>query len=123
MALTITQTKRNSVSGSKITAYVNVTFDNSYPAGGEAFDATIYGVGTPDSVDIRLVGPQATKIELRYDATNKKLQAYGSTTEASGAEVQAPAAVGAGGLALLELANASALLATLVTEITITGGR
>lgn len=123
MALTITQTKRNSVSGSKITSYVNVTFDNSYPAGGEAFDATTYGVGTPDSVDIRCTTPLASNVVIRYDATNKKLQAYGSTTEASGAEVAAPAAVGAGGMALLELANTSALLAGLVTEITITGGR
>ena len=39
MALTITRSKRNSVDGSRITAYRTVAFDNSYPAGGEAFDA------------------------------------------------------------------------------------
>ena len=123
MALTITQTKRNSVSGSKITSFVNVTFDNSYPAGGEAFDATTYGVGTPDSVDIRVVGPSGNHIHIQYDSTNKKLQAYGSSTEASGSAVNGGAAVIAGGMALLELANASALLSGLVTEVTITGGR
>ena len=45
MALTITKTKRNSVSGSKITAYMSVTFDVSYPAGGEAFDGDAVDVG------------------------------------------------------------------------------
>ena len=53
MALTITKTKRNSVSGSKITAYMSVTFDVSYPAGGEAFDANAEsGLGNIDEVRI-----------------------------------------------------------------------
>jgi len=125
MALTITQSKRNNVVGSRITSFVNVTFDNSYPTGGEEFDATAY-VGTPDSVDI-IVKTIPNKgiggLLLRYDYANKKIMAFASSTEASGNAVDKPTAAAAGGLALIQLANNSSDLDGATAEIIITGGR
>ena len=125
MALTITQSKRNNVVGSRITAFVNVTFDNSYPTGGEEFDATAY-IGKPDSVDI-IVKTIPNKgiggLLLRYDYANKKIMAFASSTEASGNAVTKNDAQAAGGLALIEIANASNALQDATAEIIITGGR
>lgn len=123
MALTITHTKRNSVSGSKITTYVQVAFDNNYPVGGEPFDATSYGVSVIDEVRITTKSAGAGVKVFHYDATNKKIQAFGTTTQASGDAVAAGDANFAGGLTLIELANTSALLAGDIIDIAITGGR
>lgn len=124
MALTITKTKRNSVSGSKITAYLQVTFDNSYPTGGEAFDANAQsGLGNIDELRMTAAEPTDVAVTFAYDATNKKLLAYGSTTKASGDAVDAGAATLAGGEVLLELANASAVLNNYKLDIAISGSR
>ena len=125
MALTITQTKRNNVIGTKIQAFVNVTFDNSYQLGGEEFDANAY-VGDVDTVDINVKA--APNIDLggvllRYDYTTKTIKAFASSTQASGDEVTKGDAAIAGGLALIELADTSADLQGLIAEIVITGGR
>lgn len=124
MALTITKTKRNSVSGSKITAYLQVTFDNSYPTGGEAFDANAQsGLGNIDEIRMTAAEPTDVSMTFAYDATNKKILAYGSTTKASGDAVDAGAATLAGGEVLLELANASAVLNNYKLDIAISGSR
>ena len=125
MALTITQSKRNNVIGTKIQAFVNVTFDNSYPTGGEAFDATAY-VGDVDTVDINV--KESPNIDLagvllRYDYADKTIKAFASSTEASGNPVTKNDAAAAGGLTLIEIANNSAQLQDIVAEIVITGGR
>ena len=125
MALTITQTKRNNVIGTKIQAFVNVTFDNSYPLGGEAFDANAY-VGDVDTVDINVkVSPSIDLggVLLRYDYTTKAIKAFASSTEASGNAVTKGDAATAGGLFLIEIADGSAELADIEAEIVITGGR
>jgi len=75
MGLTVTQSKRNSVAGSKVTAFVTVAFDDNYPTGGELFDATSY-IKNPDSVLI--TNDAALGYIVRYDATNKKLKAFES---------------------------------------------
>lgn len=125
MALTITQTKRNNVIGTKIQAFVNVTFDNSYPLGGEEFDANAY-VGDVDTVDINVkVSPNIDigGVLLRYDYITKTIKAFASSTEASGNQVTKGNAALAGGLPLIELADGSAQLQDLSAEIVITGGR
>ena len=125
MALTITQTKRNNVIGTKIQAFVNVAFDNSYPAGGESFDANAY-VGDVDTVDINVkVSPNIDLggVLLRYDYTTKTIKAFASSTEASGNAVTKNAAQAAGGLTLIEIADTSAQLQDIEAEIVITGGR
>ena len=125
MALTITQTKRNNVIGTKIQSFVNVTFDNSYPTGGEEFDANAF-VGDVDTVDINVKEAPNTDIGgvlLRYDYTTKTIKAFASSTQASGDPVSKGDATTAGGLALIELADTNADLDGLVAEIVITGGR
>lgn len=124
MALTITKTKRNSVSGSKITAYMQVEFDNNYPAGGEAFDANAEsGLGNIDEVRMTTNTQGAGMHTFQYDAANKKILAFGSTTEASGDAVAAPAAIAAGGLTLLELGNTSDKLDGYKIDVAISGSR
>jgi len=125
MALTITQTKRNNVIGTKIQAFVNVTFDNSYPLGGEVFDANAY-VGDVDTVDINVkVSPNIDLggVLLRYDYTTKTIKAFASSTQASGNSVTKGDAAIAGGLSFIEIADTSAQLQDMEAEIVITGGR
>jgi len=86
MALTITRSKRNSVDGSRITAYRTVAFDNSYPAGGEPFDANAQ-CGLKGVEEVRIGAGLPAGFTVRYDYANKKLQLFGESTEASGAEV------------------------------------
>ena len=116
MALTVSNTKRNSVSGSKITAYVNVVFDASYPTGGEAFDATTY-IANPDSVLV--TGMDSAGHIVRYDATNKKLKVY----ESGHAALDGNAALANAAQApLVECANTTNL-SLLGVELIITGSR
>tara|TARA_R110002110_G_scaffold35277_8_gene119324 strand:- start:6235 stop:6588 length:354 start_codon:yes stop_codon:yes gene_type:complete len=116
MALTVSNTKRNSVSGSKITAYVTVAFDASYPTGGEAFDATTY-IANPDSILVS--GMDSAGHIVRYDETNKKLKVYQSGHAAlDGAAAIANAAAAP----LVEVANTTDL-ALLGVELIITGSR
>ena len=52
-------------------AIVQVDFDDSYPTGGESFDATAY-ITNPVAV---IVLPQSGYV-FEYDASNKKIKAY-----------------------------------------------
>ena len=51
MALSVTQKGRDNVIGTRKMIVLDITFDNSYPTGGEALDLTNY-VGTIESVTI-----------------------------------------------------------------------
>ena len=73
MAVTVTQSKRNSVAGSKVTAYVSIVFDNEYPNGGEPFDATSY-IKVPDSVIV--TKDSNVGYIIKYDYTQKKLKVF-----------------------------------------------
>tara|TARA_R110000851_G_scaffold220568_3_gene373385 strand:- start:46374 stop:46754 length:381 start_codon:yes stop_codon:yes gene_type:complete len=123
MTTTVSHTKRNSVAGSKITAFVRLTFGTGYPANGEPFDATAYGVGQIDEVRITTVGVPQGNFVFAYEQADKKIKAFGSTTEASGAAVSEGAAIGAGAKGLIELANNSAALDGFQVDIAISGGR
>lgn len=123
MTTTSTQTKRNSVSGSKITAYVELTFGTAYPANGEPFDATAFGVGVIDEVRITVPAVAAGLYVFTYIAADKKVRAFGSTTQATGAAVSEGDGDLAGGMQLKELAHNSGLLDGLKLDIAITGGR
>ena len=113
MALTVTQSKRNSVAGSKVTAFVTVTFDDDYPAGGELFDATAY-VKTPDSVLI--TNDSATGYIIKYDPTNKKLKVFNTAASDQTPTADITAA------ALAEV-TAATDLQTLTCDLVISGGR
>lgn len=119
MALTVSNTKRNSVSGSKITAYVTVAFDASYPTGGEPFDATTY-IANPDSILVS--GMDSAGHIVRYDETNKKLKVYESGNALNDQTPTADIPANALQAPLVECANTTDL-ALLGVELIITGSR
>lgn len=92
MALTVSVVRRNVVGSQKV-VIADVTFDNSYPTGGEAFTPADVDPGestssTFDFVDIHQ--NDATVADYRlvaYDHTNAKLMVI--TTLSSGANAQA----------------------------------
>lgn len=102
MALTVEQLGRTNVTGNRLTVALKITFDSSYPTGGEALDLTTY-VSNIETVGIEVSGGYV----FQYDRSNKKVLAYEA---------------GADGAALDEVANATNLSST-VTYVTVTGGR
>jgi hypothetical protein len=119
MALTLAQSKRNNVTGTKVTSYVTVTFDNSYPTGGELFDATAY-VGTPD--EVRIASDSALGYIVRYDATNKKLKVFESGNAVNDQTPTADLTLNVLQSPLAEVANTTDLSA-LAVDLIISGGR
>jgi hypothetical protein len=71
MALTVTQKGRDNVIGTRKMIVLDITFDDSYPTGGEALDLTTY-VGTIESVMIEQKGGY----QFEYDRTNKKVKVF-----------------------------------------------
>jgi len=102
MALTVEQLGRTNVTGNRLTVALKITFDDSYPTGGEALDLTAY-VENIETVGIEVSGGYV----FQYDRTNKKVLAYEA---------------GADGAALDEVANATNL-STVITYVSVTGGR
>lgn len=102
MALTVEQLGRTNVTGNRLTVALKITFDSSYPTGGEALDLTEY-VSNIDTANIEVSGGYV----FAYDRTNKKVLAYEA---------------GADGTALDEVANATNL-SSVVTYVSVTGGR
>ena len=102
MALTVEQLGRTNVTGNRLTVALKITFDSSYPTGGEPLDLTTY-VENIETVGIEVSGGYV----FQYDRTNKKVLAYEA---------------GADGAALDEVTNATNL-STVVTYVSVTGGR
>jgi len=109
MALTVSQTRRNSVSGNRITTFLTATFDNSYagPAG-EALDLTNY-VPRIDMVNIE----QKDGYTVAYDSTVGALKVYWQTDPADGGGANIP---------LVDV-DPTTDLSTLTVNISVTGGR
>ena len=78
MAITVTQPQRNDISGSRITAFLDVQLDNSYPTGGYALDLNSY-VNNIDTISIHVVPDDG---------------AFGAINESLVVEYQPAAAVG-----------------------------
>jgi hypothetical protein len=94
MALTIAIVNRN-VSGAQKQVIADVTFDNSYPTGGEAFAPSDVDPGESSSSAFHFVVigmndvTLADQREVDYDYTNKKLMVKTAiTTEATNASDQ-----------------------------------
>lgn len=92
MALTVGTADRK-VPGAEFVSIVDITFDDNYPAGGEAVTAATFGLNTirtvlpsvavdPDTVD--------NAVFVVFDATNSKLLAF--TADADGGLVECAAA-------------------------------
>jgi|9_EtaG_2_1085328.scaffolds.fasta_scaffold42688_3 hypothetical protein len=74
MALTVTQKGRTNVIGSRQMVTLDITFDSSYPTGGESLDLEDY-VGT---IDMVMCETSNEGHSIFYDRTNKKLKAFGT---------------------------------------------
>ena len=85
MGLTIVQDGRAEVSGSTSKVHLTVTFDSSYPTGGEAFDADDYGFGR--MVSISIANKASNGFVASYDAANKKMMLF----QSGPGDAQAPA--------------------------------
>ena len=102
MALTVSIDHRT-VEGNLRVIYATITFDTSYPTGGEALDpVTDLGVTSL----IRMEIAPAAGYVFEYDYTNNKVKVYG----------QEPTSATTGVIALSEVANATNL-STVSTKI------
>lgn len=75
MALTVAQVGRSTVFGNKKVTVADITFDSSYPTGGEDLNPSALGLAFVDF----LVADGANGYNMVYDYANSKLKAYGST--------------------------------------------
>ena len=126
MALTVTQKGRDNVIGTRKMIVLDITFDSSYPTGGEALDLTDY-VGTIESVTIE----QKDGYQFMYDRANKKVKVFSPTLDVVIVDSDGPAASDNNLVAELdgttanratEVANLTNL-STLSTTIVLTGTR
>ena len=89
MALTVTETTKT-VFGDKRVVFAQVTFDSSYPTGGEAVAASDFpSISTAiEEVAVLSSSPAGTEVVL-YDRANAKLLVFtGDGTQASNASDQ-----------------------------------
>lgn len=120
MALTVTQKGRDNVIGTRKMIVLDITFDSSYPTGGEALDLTDY-VGTIESVTIE----HKDGYIFQYDRTNKKVKVFNNTLDV----VDSNPGANATNLTTELTANAATEvpsatnLSTLSTTIVLTGTR
>ena len=103
MALTVEQLGRTNVTGNRLTVALKITFDDSYPTGGEALDLTTY-VNNIETVHIENMDGYL----LEYDRTNGKVLAFESGADGSNND---------------EVGNASSALNGKISFITVSGGR
>lgn len=87
MALTITTVKKD-VWGTKRVHIADITFDNSYPSGGESLTAADLGfANTLDAVFCEGLAAKADEtlaVGVKYDYTASKLVAYETAAAAEG---------------------------------------
>lgn len=77
MALTVTVDRRTREGNREVT-YGTITFDDSYPTGGEAITAANVGLGTIEQL---VVHPSSTGHVFPYDYSAAKVLAFNGTTE------------------------------------------
>lgn len=104
MALTVGTPTKTGVFGDLKYVVVPVTFDNSYPTGGETLDLDLLGLSSVVAVTNAGASYDAQgTVVPAWDAANSKLVAYGANGAA------------AGSAALTEVANAADLSTITVT--------
>ena len=102
MGITVTQLGRNQVSGNRITATVQVTFDASYATGGgEALNLTQY---VPKIESVLIDPSAATGHVFQYDRTNEKLKVFiqKNPGDSGGADIPLTEVAGGGPIAALD---------------------
>lgn len=79
MALTVDRTvSKQTVFGNRKVVFAKVTFDSSYPTGGESLVPSDLGLKSIDFISDQTAAADAgtTAIVTKYDYTNQKLQAF-----------------------------------------------
>lgn len=105
---TVTKGRSNDVWGTRQIGLFRVTFDSSYPTGGEAFDLKAYGFqGPAQAVFVAQRDPNNAQYVVQYDHDAEKLVAFWVDTTVDGA-------------ALAEVANTTNL-STLVVDVLVIG--
>lgn len=85
MALTVGTTVKDGVFGDLRYRIVPITWDSSYPTGGLALTPAQVGLTTIYGAESVGAGAAATAaVDISYDTTNQKLQAYGADGAAAG---------------------------------------
>jgi len=129
MAITVTQPQRNNISGSRITAFLDVQLDNSYPSGGYALNLNSY-VNNIDTISIHVVpddgafGAINESLVVEYQpaaaVADRKLKCFGKTLAVVDDQTTPVAASAVGALTQVD---ATTDLSGVRIQITITGRR
>lgn len=92
MPLVFTERTRDVV-GSRRRVAGSLTFDNSYPTGGESYDASIFGLSLLDEVFVAAFPAAGAKL-VAHDVTNKKVKVFTAiSTEAAASSDQSTVVV------------------------------
>lgn len=85
MALTVAAPTKQGVFGDLRYVIVNITWDSSYPTGGLALTPKQVGLNQILGCESIGAGAAATAaVDISYDTTNQKLQAFGADGAAAG---------------------------------------
>lgn len=83
MSLTVAIVKRTGVTPTGQGVVADVTFDSSYPAGGEPYTAAMFGLNRVDFLHCEAaLGSSTTAWIARADHANSKLQLFGMAAAA-----------------------------------------
>lgn len=86
MAIAVTVVKRTGIVSAGQAVIADVTFDSTYPAGGEAYTAAMFGLPSVDFLMCEIArGSATTGYAVRTDHANSKLLLYNSNGAAPAA--------------------------------------
>ena len=86
MAITVSVLKRTGLLPAGRAVLANVTFDSSYPAGGEPYTAAMFGLSSADFVQVQMAKATATTANVcMADHTASKLMLFSSNGAAPAA--------------------------------------
>lgn len=86
MALSVSVVKRSGLTPAGRAVVADVTFDSSYPAGGEPYTAAMFGLNSVDFLACEpALGSATTAYVCRADQANSKLQLFNSNGAAPAA--------------------------------------
>ncbi len=87
MAVATKTLKKAQTPGAEKRTVIEVTFDNSYPTGGEPLTPKELGLRYVDYATVSIVANAGavSVVDVSYDVTNQKLKAFGPTGEVANA--------------------------------------
>lgn len=86
MAVTVSRANNPQVEGARRVTVTNVTFDSSYPTGGEPLTFSDLGLTSVEfAVATLKTGGTGSVVQVWYDTANQKLKAYVAAAEVTAA--------------------------------------